>query len=450
VAAFEKTKACLQYLKTRYDGLGEGICAGLPRFPNYWARDTGWTLRGYLAIGDYSFVRATVDNFLRHQARHTSTTALKGELPMIISGKAFLHGSTYGSADSTYLFPPAILQYVLATGDLAFLKSRWDAIKDLIDWGFLKDIDGDGLVENDFTGVAEKMTIRDSTWMDHIDRRKSANDIQALFHGSLQAGVALAGLLGDDAAAEKWKKESGALRDRIDGAYWNPHSLYYYDTIRKDGSKDPSIRPNALVLIMNDTVKERARAEAILDRVEKPDLTTPWGVRTLSTADPNYRPTLYHEGAVWPLVTGWAALSELKCGRSEQALEYISCMADRILSENGMFAETYRGDRPEPFNSCILQAWSAGMYAWSFAEMMTGMKIDLIEEEIQLEPQIPYSLSSQLSTPIRLSRPIHTRSGRALLSGTIDPASRRISVTFKGKQQPQVSSNTYDVICTNT
>jgi glycogen debranching enzyme len=368
---------------------------------------------------------------------------------MIISGKAFLHGSTYGSADSTYLFPPAILQYVLATGDLPFLKSRWDAVRDLIDWGFLKDIDGDGLVENDFTGVAEKMSIRDSTWMDHIDRRKSANDIQALFHGSLAAGVRLADLLGDHAAMEKWMKASSELRDRIDGAYWNADAEYYYDTIRKDGSKDPSIRPNALVLVVSDAIKDKARAEAVLERVEKPDLTTSWGVRTLSSADPNYRPTLYHEGAVWPLVTGWAALSELKCGRSESALAYISSMADRILSENGMFAETYRGDRPEPFNSCILQAWSAGMYAWAFAEMMTGLKIDLIEEKIQLEPQIPAKLSSQLAGPIKVSRPIHTRAGQASLSATIDPANRKMSVSFRGKQRPLISSSTYEVTYSN-
>src|SRR3712207_8789903 len=47
----------LQYLKAEYDGLGQGICAGLPRFPNYWARDTGWSLRGYLAVGDYRLDR---------------------------------------------------------------------------------------------------------------------------------------------------------------------------------------------------------------------------------------------------------------------------------------------------------------------------------------------------------------------------------------------------------
>jgi GH15 family glucan-1,4-alpha-glucosidase len=69
VRAFEKAKTSLEYLKAEYDGLGPGICAGLPRFPNYWARDTGWSLRGYLAIGDYRFVIAVIENFLLHQAR---------------------------------------------------------------------------------------------------------------------------------------------------------------------------------------------------------------------------------------------------------------------------------------------------------------------------------------------------------------------------------------------
>ena len=48
--AYEKAKTSLQYLKAEYDGLGEGICAGLPRFPNYWARDTGWSLGATLQL----------------------------------------------------------------------------------------------------------------------------------------------------------------------------------------------------------------------------------------------------------------------------------------------------------------------------------------------------------------------------------------------------------------
>ena len=87
--AFEKAKTGMEYLKAEYDELGPGICAGLPRFPNYWARDTGWSLKGYLSLGDYEFVFSVLENFLKHQARRTTKTTIKGELPMIISGKAF-------------------------------------------------------------------------------------------------------------------------------------------------------------------------------------------------------------------------------------------------------------------------------------------------------------------------------------------------------------------------
>src|SRR5215218_1239052 len=118
VRAFEKAKMSMEYLKARYDELGVGICAGLPRFPNYWARDTGWSLRGYLAVGSYRFARAVIDNFLKHQAKKTTNSTVAGELPMIISGKAFLHTTTFGSADSTFLFPWAIREYVLATADV--------------------------------------------------------------------------------------------------------------------------------------------------------------------------------------------------------------------------------------------------------------------------------------------------------------------------------------------
>ena len=89
VRAFQKAKMSMEYLKAKYDKLGVGICAGLPRFPNYWARDTGWSLRGYLSVGDYDFALAVIENFLRRQAKRTTSSALKGELPMIIVEKPF-------------------------------------------------------------------------------------------------------------------------------------------------------------------------------------------------------------------------------------------------------------------------------------------------------------------------------------------------------------------------
>lgn len=442
--AYEKAKNALQYLKAEYDGLGVGICAGLPRFPNYWARDTGWSLRGYLSLGDYQFSRAVIDNFLRHQARNTSNGAFAGELPMIISGKAFLHDTTYGSADSTFLFPWAIRQYVLATADLKYLQERWDSIVALIDCGDLKDIDGDGLVDHGFTGKAEKLPIRDSTWMDHIDRRKSANDVQALFYESLISGSQLAKVVGDSYNKKKWAKRAEKLQSIVNREYWNKETRFCFDTIKKDGSKDPSIRPNALVFLLTGAINDPERAVSVLRRLEGDDMTTLWGVRTLSALDPKYQPALYHDGAVWPLVTGWMALGEMRFGRYENAFKYIHSMAERIIAENGMFAETYRGDRAEPFNSCILQAWSVGMFVHAVSEMMMGMDADMTENRIQLNPKLPESTEKD---PFILTHYINAKNCRGLIETAVDSYNKKITIDLKGwiGRRPDFTSNDYAI-----
>jgi glycogen debranching enzyme len=448
--AYEKAKTSLQYLKAEYDGLGQGICAGLPRFPNYWARDTGWSLRGYLAVGDYHFARSVIDNFFTHQAKNTTESAVRGELPMIISGKAFLHSTTYGSADSTFLFPWAIREYVMATADVEYLHQRWESIKALIGCGLLKDTDGDGLIDHGFTGTAEKLPIRDSTWMDHIDRRKSANDVQALFYESLKIGSELAGIVGDNYNQKRWSQNADQLALKIDQEYWNEEAKYYFDTIRKDGSKDPSIRPNALVLLLADAAKDPRKTKSVIERIEQNDMTTSWGVRTLSNLDPKYHPALYHDGAVWPLVTGWAALAEVKAGRSEQALYYVNCMAERILSENGMFAETYKGDKPDPFNSCILQAWSISMYIYALREMMLGMKVNLLENRVSFKPQIAGSLLQEY-THFAFE---HNIEGKGRFQAAVDPYNGKVLVTLKDWQgaRPEflVESSSYSVDIVNT
>ena len=249
-------------------------------------------------------------------------------------------------------------------------------------------------------------------------------------------GSELAEIVGDRYNETRWSTKAKELQSTIDREYWNNKEGggFYYDTIRKDGSKDPSIRPNALVLLLTGAVKTESQAKAVLERIESEDMTTSWGVRTLSSRDPKYHPALYHDGAVWPLVTGWAALSEIKFGRREQALYYINSMAERILTENGMFAETYRGDRPEPFNSCILQAWSVSMFVHALREMMLGMKVNMLENEIRFEPKLDESLSVANSVPMVFEHMINAANSSGRFQIEVDSYHRKISVILKGWQ----------------
>src|SRR5206468_8614567 len=237
-------------------------------------------------------------------------------------------------------------------------------------------------------------------------------------------------------------------RNKIDIEYWDQKLGFYYDTIRKDLTKDSSIRPNSLVILLTEAVKDEHKARLVLERLEKDDMTTSWGMRSLSSSDPKYHPSLYHDGAVWPLVTGWAAISEIKNQGTQQALEYLSVMADRIISENGMYAETYRGDRPEPFNSCILQAWSVGMYVYAMQEMMLGMRLNMLENRIQFEPHIPESLRNN-SLPINFELSIHSLQQPQRYRITVDPNREKISIIMHNREQidkePEIFSNSYSI-----
>ena len=63
--------------------------------------------------------------------------------------------------------------------------------------------------------------------MDGSYRRKSANDIQALFYESLSIGSELAGIVGDDDNRRKWLDSSRSLQIRIDSEYWNAQKAFY-------------------------------------------------------------------------------------------------------------------------------------------------------------------------------------------------------------------------------
>jgi hypothetical protein len=114
-----------------------------------------------------------------------------------------------------------------------------------------------------------------------------------------------------------------------------------------------------------------------------------------------------------------------------------------------MFAETYRGDKPDPFNSCILQAWSVSMYIYALREMMLGMKLDILENKVSFKPQVAGSLLKEY-THFAFEQSVN---GKGRFQSSIDPYNRKILVTLKGWQgaRPEFlvdSSYNIDVVTT--
>lgn len=86
--AWTFARHALQVLSFRHPEIGPGICAGLPRFPNYWSRDSAWAALDLLAAGETSFVREVLANFFsyqlngRHLGRAGATTSQRAQVKL--------------------------------------------------------------------------------------------------------------------------------------------------------------------------------------------------------------------------------------------------------------------------------------------------------------------------------------------------------------------------------
>ena len=114
---------------------------------------------------------------------------------------------------------------------------------------------------------------------------------------------------------------------------------------------------------------EAARAAA--DRLCEPDILTPHGLRTLASSDPNFGPSNYHRGAVWPF-DSWLGWGGLRAAGRAQAAERVRTGVLAALDELGRAPELYA---VEPLAAIPLsnrvQAWTIGA-RWALEHAWDG------------------------------------------------------------------------------
>ncbi len=115
-------------------------------------------------------------------------------------------------------------------------------------------------------------------------------------------------------------------------------------------------------LLWADAVDDGA-VDSVAERLTRPDITTPFGLRTLASSAPTFDWRAYHRGAVWPFDTwlGWAGLRA--AGRDREADQLRGGVLD-ALGRIGAFPELYyvdeRGGLHEAPVANRIQAWTIG------------------------------------------------------------------------------------------
>ncbi len=335
-----------------------------------WGRDTMIALPGLtLATGRFETARSILLAF--------AASVDRGMLPNRFPEA----GETpeYNTVDATLWFFEAVRALAHYTGETAFVRDRlYETLKEIVEWhvgGTRYGIrcDDDGLLVSGEPGVQ-------LTWMDAkvgdwvvTPRRGKPVEIQALWYNALRIMEDLARAFGDDAARARYSDLANRARDSFNRLFWNDQTGCLHDVV-DGGSHDGTIRPNQIFAVsLPHAMLPAQNASQVVDVVRR-ELLTPFGLRSLSPRDSQYRPryeggvwsrdAAYHQGTVWPWLMGPFLTAYVKvhggsASARQQATGWLEAFHGHLgVAGLGQISEIADGDPPHTPRGSIAQAWS--------------------------------------------------------------------------------------------
>jgi len=99
----------------------------------------------------------------------------------------------------------------------------------------------------------------------------------------------------------------------------------------------------------------------------------------------------YHQGSVWPLFTGWAAMAEYRGGQPLAGYQILRENANLTKAQDlGAVTELLSGDFYVPFGrSTSHQLWSSAMVITPILRGLFGITIDAQSKTITVNPHLP-------------------------------------------------------------
>lgn len=362
---------CLKYSASQFivkEGKDTEVIAGYPWF-GAWGRDTFIALPGVTlsASNDVKSCKDVLDTMVKQLNN--------GLFPNVGKGKH----AAYNSVDAPMWFFKALQEYEEATGENGQVWKNYGSKMKVILTAYRNGLNAfvrmhdNGLIWADEPGKA-------LTWMDAIvngcpvtPRGGYQVEINALWYNAVCYSLKLAQAAGDTKFVKEWESMPERIKNSFTEVFWIQDKEYLADYVGPQG-QNIFVRPNQIIACsleyspLSDEMKRK-----VLDVVKR-ELLTPRGLRTLSPKNPLYKglyggdqPTrdeAYHQGTVWPWLTGpyieanfrlygtafVPTAKELVAGFEEDMTLYGICS----------ISEVYDGNPPYQPNGCISQAWSVG------------------------------------------------------------------------------------------
>jgi glycogen debranching enzyme len=362
-----------------------------PGFGWFFGRDALYALYAVNGFGDFALSKSELEFLIHRQRPDGKIMHEYSQTAAATDWQSFPY--MYAAADSTPLFLLAVADYVRSSGDTAFLTEHRDAIEKA--WAFetdpAHDTDHDGIYDNSQgTGWVE-------SWpggMPHQEIYLALLDQQAS-----SAVAYIEDLLKDPAKSSTAQQRANTIATTINTEYYDPQkSCYAFATNPAGTPNSPLDRTTTIypALAWWDPFNQKsilAHPEACLTQFVSSALNTDWGTRDVANTEKIYDGLSYHQGSVWPLFTGWAALAEYRANQPLAGYQLLRENANLTWAQDlGADTELLSGDFFVPFGrSTSHQLWSSAMVITPTLRGLFGISINAQSKTITVNPHLPAS-----------------------------------------------------------
>jgi glycogen debranching enzyme len=317
---------------------------------------------------------------------------------------AIPHRPYYGTADATPLYLIVLYEAWRWTGDRGLLERHYRTAQKCLEWiDRHGDRDGDGFQEY---ATRSPEGYENQGWKDAGDAvmnsdgspvkdPKALCELQGYVYDAWQRMAKISDELGQGDAAAQLREKAKTLFDRFNEKFWDEEQGFYAYALDGNKRKVLTVASNPGHCLWSGIVPPD-RAAKVTRRLLAPDMSSGWGIRTLSADHPCFNPLSYQNGSVWPHDNGLIAFGLRRYGFAAEA----AGIARDVFSAAGYFAhyqvpELYAGLQREAmsfpvqyFDANVPQAWAAGSI-FMFLRTMLGLEPHAAEGKLYVDPLLP-------------------------------------------------------------
>lgn len=388
--AYEWAKVVFDSLVVDNPDLGKGLIAGLEPSGTSGRPGFGWFFGGDAYINSFSLLsygahKITKEILLFTQKWQRKDGKMAHELSQASSYIDWWHDYPYGyiHGDTTPYYIASMYDYVKKTGDIGFIKKSWDSLKRAYEWCLSTDVNNDGLMDNKKAGLGA---------LEYGALTGIETDIYlaAIWTRAAYAMKQLAEIAGQKSYSQKADQHYQMAKKAFDQKFWDEESQFYAYAFNANGEHVKEISPWNSVGLMWD-YGESERSLRSLERLCSSELSTDWGIRSLSVKSQYYEPLNYNYGAVWPFITSWVTASLYKHHMPLHAHALLLSTAMHTFDNAlGSITEVYSGAQNIwPQEAVAHQGFSSAGVILPLVRGMIGLEGNALNKTITYAPQFP-------------------------------------------------------------